>query len=112
MCGVYQAHARKLWADFRKEYRTRVLEGLAIHTRLQAETSLDHFERIVKPQRVFALSTQHIDDFTAERRREPGKLARYVTGDHFAAIYQACTVARMPRHLPNATGGTGGAAYW
>jgi hypothetical protein len=73
MCGVYEAHARKPWADFRKEYSSRVLEGLAVHTRLQAETSLDHFERIVKPLRVFALSTQHIDDFTAARRQERGR---------------------------------------
>ncbi len=37
--------------------------------------------------------------------REPGKLPRYVTGDHFAAIYAACDAARMPEDLPNATPG-------
>jgi hypothetical protein len=36
------------------------------------ETSLDHFERIVKPVRLFALSTAHIDNFIAARRQEPG----------------------------------------
>jgi integrase len=35
--------------------------------------------------------------------REPGKLPRYVTGDHFAAIYGACDSARLPAGLPNAT---------
>ena len=29
--------------------------------------------------------------------REPKKLARYVTPEHFAAIYQACDVAKRPR---------------
>jgi integrase len=32
--------------------------------------------------------------------REPVKLPRYVTGDHFAAIYAACDAARLPRGLP------------
>jgi integrase len=32
--------------------------------------------------------------------REPGKLPRYMTGDHFAAIYAACDAARMPEDLP------------
>jgi integrase len=33
--------------------------------------------------------------------REPGQLPRYVTGDHFAAIYGACASARMPADVPN-----------
>ncbi len=152
MCGVYQSQARKSWQDFRKEYDTRILAGLAPRSRPQANTSLDHFERIVKPVRVFALATVHIDKFIAARRGEPGdkkgstlspaslnhdlrnikaalrvahewgylpalpkvrmekvpkKLARYVSGDHFAAVYAACDKARMPEDLPNAT-----AAEW
>ncbi len=35
--------------------------------------------------------------------REPGKLPRYVTGDHFAAIYAACDSAKFPEDLPNVT---------
>jgi integrase len=32
--------------------------------------------------------------------RTPKKLARYMTGDHFAAVYNACDVARHPKgHL-------------
>ena len=33
--------------------------------------------------------------------REPGKLPRYVTGDHFAAMYGAADAARMPDGLAN-----------
>jgi hypothetical protein len=32
---------------------------------------------------------------------EPGQLPTYVTGDHFAAIYEACDKARMPEDIPN-----------
>src|SRR5207248_2920479 len=60
MTGTYQMETRKLWADFRREYDERVLAGLAPATRLQARVSLDHFERIVKPIRVFAISGQHV----------------------------------------------------
>ena len=32
--------------------------------------------------------------------KEPKKLARYVTADHFAALYKACDAARLPKGLP------------
>jgi integrase len=37
--------------------------------------------------------------------KAPEKLPRYVTGEHFAAIYQACESAGMPDGLPNLTPG-------
>src|SRR5262249_37556362 len=73
MSGNYQKNSRKLWPDFRREYETRVLAGLAVATGLQSAISLDHFERIVKPIRVFAIGTAHVDDFTAARRKERGR---------------------------------------
>jgi integrase len=144
MAGTYQMQVRKLWPDFRREYERRVLAGLAPPTRERANVALDHFERIVKPVRVFAINTGHIGDFIARRRLEPGKkkgstvspasvnsdlrqlkaalnvaeewgylpkaprfrmervprrLARFVTGEHFAAIYAACDAARMPERF-------------
>jgi integrase len=71
--GTYQTQARKLWQEFRTEYTDRVLAGLASRTRLQAEISLAHFERLVKPRRVSTLITQHIADFIALRRQEEGR---------------------------------------
>src|SRR5262245_48081534 len=53
MTGTYQMQTRKLWKDVRREYDERVLARLASRTRTQAAVSLDHFERIVKPIRVF-----------------------------------------------------------
>jgi integrase len=70
--GTYQMHTKKLWADFRQEYETRILAGKAPKTQAQAKTSLDHFERLVNAQRVVAINTQHLDDFIAKRRQEPG----------------------------------------
>jgi integrase len=73
MTGTYQKYSKKLWADFRREYSERVVSGLAVLTRPQVETSLDHFERLAKPVRMFAITTAYIDDFVAQRRKEPGK---------------------------------------
>jgi integrase len=73
MTGTYQMQVHKGWKEFREEYERRVLSGKAPRTRLQAGVSLDHFERLVKPVRVFAICTAHIDDFIAERRQEPGR---------------------------------------
>jgi integrase len=145
MTGTYQMHTTKLWDDFRAEYELRVLSGLAARSKDEALTALAHFKRIVKPVRVFALCTAHVDDFIARRRQErgkkkgdlvspatvkkdlrhlkaalnvahdwgylprvpkfrmekvPKKLARYMTGDHFAAVYRACDKARMPEDQP------------
>jgi integrase len=73
MTGTYKKDMKKLWPDFRSEYDKRVLAGLARATRLQALISLDHFERIVKPIRVYGLVTSHIDEFIAARRQERGR---------------------------------------
>jgi len=141
--GTYQARgrSRKRWDEFRTEYDQRVLSGRAYETKAKANLALDHFERLVRPGRVSALTTGHVDDFIATRRqepgkkrgslvspatvnrdlrhvkcalrvahewgylpnvpkfrmeKEPGKLPTYVNGDHFAAIYEACDVAKMP----------------
>ncbi len=72
MTGTYQMETRKLWKEFRKEYDKRILAGRAGPTREQAKFALDHFERIIKPIRVLAINTQHVDDFIAARRQEPG----------------------------------------
>ena len=73
MTGTYRKDTRKPWPDFRREYEERILPGLAPETRRTIRVALSHFERLVKPVRVFGILTQHIDDFIAARRKEPGK---------------------------------------
>lgn len=146
--GTYEDKSRKTWEEFVQEYRDKILSGKAVRSRDEVMTSLAHFQRILKPGRVWLLGTRDIDRFAAARRREKGKkkgdkvsaatvnkdlrhikaalrrarkwgylkdvpdftferegkkLARYVTGEHFAAIYAACDQARMPEDLPNIT---------
>jgi integrase len=71
--GTYQSRERATWAEFRAEYEEKVMPKLAARSRPEVRTSLDHFERIVKPVRMSAIKTPTIDDFTAKRRQEPGK---------------------------------------
>src|SRR5262245_36389084 len=72
MTGTYEQKTTVLWDDFVKEYDRRTLAGLAPRTRDEALVSLAHFKRLIKPVRVFALCTAHVDDFIAARRQEPG----------------------------------------
>jgi integrase len=148
LTGTYKSNSKKTWADFREEYREKILAGLAVRTGDQADTCLAHFQRLIKPVRVSTITTQTIDNFVAARRQEPGlkegdlvspatvnhdlrhikaalrvavewgylrqlpkfrmekapqKLPRYVTGEHFAAIYRACGKATLPVALPYST---------
>jgi integrase len=73
LTGTYQSNDRKTWKEFRQEYETKVLAGLAPKSRGQAVVALKHFERIVKPGRVSSITTRHIDDYIAARRKEPGQ---------------------------------------
>lgn len=49
--GIHQPESRKSWSDFRLEYDEKILGGLATKTRIEANVSLDHFERLIKPGR-------------------------------------------------------------
>jgi integrase len=55
-----------------QEYDARILEGLSPRTRQEALAALDSFKRIVRPIRVFAIITAHVDNFVAERRKDEG----------------------------------------
>jgi integrase len=146
MTGTYQVKVMKTWEEFREQYEKTVLPGLSARTRHEAILSLNHFERITKPVRMIAVTSETIDRFIAARREEPGlckgdrvspatvnkdlrhlkaalgrakkwgylaqlpdfdfereikKLPTYVTPEHFAAIYNACGAARLPKDVPN-----------
>jgi hypothetical protein len=91
MTGTYQIQSKKLWEDFRREYESKVLTGKEASTRTQVAAALNHFERLIKPVRVFALCTAHIDDFISKRRTEPGKKA--------GSPISPCTVNKDLRHI-------------
>jgi integrase len=104
LAGNEEKNSRKLWPEFRREYDERVLAGLAVATRLQAAISLDHFERLVKPIRVFGLATEHIDEFIARRRQERGRkkgepVSPATVNKDLRHIKAALTVAHEWRYL-------------
>jgi integrase len=102
MTGTYQIQTKKLWADFRAEYERRILDGLAPDTRTAALIALAHFERIVKPVRVFALSAPQLDDYAARRRQEPSHMRK-------GEPVSPATVNKELRHIKAALGA---AAEW
>jgi integrase len=143
--GTYEDKSRKTWEEFLEEYENKILVRKAVRSKDEALSSLAHFQRLIKPVRVWHISTRDIDRFAALRRQEKGKkkgdtvsaatvnkdlrhlkaalrrakkwsylkdvpeftferegrkLVRYITGEHFAAIYAACDKARMPERMP------------
>jgi integrase len=89
--GTYQSNSKKTWADFRQEYETKIVAGLAPRSRPEVMTSLNAFERIIKPVRMATIKTATIDEFRAKRRQEAGKKK----GD----LISPATVNKDLRHL-------------
>lgn len=72
LTGTYQQPGRKTWAEFRKEYEAKVLDGARPRTRQVFKTALGNFERIAKPAKMVGITTQTIAGFVAVRRKERG----------------------------------------
>jgi integrase len=90
MTGTYQMQTKKTWEDFRKEYRQKVLECRSPRTVEEATISLDHFERLAKPVRVFAISAVDLDGYIATRRQEK---------NHAGNTISPATVNKELRHI-------------
>jgi integrase len=73
LTGTYQSANKKTWQEFRAEYESKQLARLAPKTRISAACSLDHFERVIKPKKMSALTANTIVSFAAARRQERGK---------------------------------------
>jgi integrase len=73
MCGVYREQLRTTWESFRGEYEEKVLSRARVETRRVARDAMNHFERLVKPVRLFCIGTQEIDAYVTARLKEPGK---------------------------------------
>ena len=75
LAGTYEGQSKATWKQFRQEYESKVLLGLACKTRHSAVTSLNHFEKIVRPIKMTAIDTRTIDHFIAVRRKSRGQKA-------------------------------------
>jgi integrase len=145
LTGTYEDRTRRTWAQFLQEYTKTVLDVMAAPTRLSTQIAIDHFEKLIAPQRMRAIKTLTVAQYVAARKgengakpgtkvspatinkelrhlraifrkakkwkyisevpefeflREPEKLPTYVTPDHFAALYLACSKATLPDDLP------------
>lgn len=96
--GTYKSESRKQWSEFRAEYKTKILSSLKPRSRTESINALKHFERLVKPSRLSAVTTVMIDDFIAKRRKEPGRkpkslVSPYTLKKEVTAIRAALNVA-------------------
>ena len=75
--GTYESEkaGRLTWDEFVKRYVDNVLSGLAVVSSKEAQTSLNHFNRILNLGDKFmvAVTTERLDKFRATRRTEAGK---------------------------------------
>jgi integrase len=89
--GRYHEQLRKLWPDFRREFEEKVAEGMSPRTRQSTLEALKHFERLVKPARVFGITTMMIDEYVTKRRQERGHKR--------GTIISPATINKDLRHL-------------
>ncbi|HUT13606.1 MAG TPA: tyrosine-type recombinase/integrase [Thermoguttaceae bacterium] len=89
--GLYQDDSRKTWAGFRNEYEQKIVAGMEPGTRRETLLCMEHFERIVSPNRLQAIKTATIDDYISKRRGERGRKQ--------GSIVSPATVNKELRHL-------------
>jgi integrase len=105
LTGTYQAQAKATWEAFRAEYEGKVQAGLSTRTQDEIKAALDHFARLVKPVKVAAIGTAHIDRFVAARRKENGKkrgdlISPATINKELRHLRAVLTVAHEWGHLP------------
>ncbi len=71
--GTYKHDVRKSWKDFRIEYEARIAIRKSAQSRRCDMDAMNHFERIIKPQRLSAIKTQAIDAYVTVRSTERGR---------------------------------------
>ena len=87
--GRYKKQSRMTWEEFTEAYRNEKLAALAKATGDAAETSFNHVERVVKPERLAEMNTARLAEFQRRLREEGMK---------------ETTIATHLRHLKAALG--------
>jgi integrase len=88
--GNYREQIKTTWDTFVQEYEEKTLAGKRAATKVEVLLSLKHFKRIVGVERVFAVTTNMVDEFIAKRRLEKGRFGKPVS---------PATVNKDLRHL-------------
>jgi site-specific recombinase XerD len=71
--GTYNPNQKKTWAEFRAEFIDTVADRKAANTRRAYVEAFDHFQRIIKPKRMEAITSKTIDKHVSKRRKEESK---------------------------------------
>jgi integrase len=71
--GVYRNDSRKTWAEFVKDYETRIVSTMPLTSRLSVMGALQQFTELAKPAKLSGIKTQTVDAFIAERRKAIGR---------------------------------------
>ncbi len=102
--GLVQNESKVTWATFREEYDRRMLSSLKPRSRVECRHALDSFARIVKPHKMAAIKTTHIDQFISTRRTEPGRkpnstVSEYTIRKELTSIKAALRIAHEWEYL-------------
>jgi hypothetical protein len=87
---TYQAKTKATWENFRKDYESKIAEGLEASSREATRQSLDAFERLAKPKLLVSSTAEKIDKFATDRRKDEGRNGKKVS---------AATVNKDPRYI-------------
>jgi integrase len=96
--GIYRSPSKMTWQEFRGEYEFKVASHLQPRSVVEVKTSLNHFERIIKPVFLRSITTKTIDMYITQRRKERGRKPESTVAPHTikketAAIQAALNVA-------------------
>jgi integrase len=67
--GRYRVPSRMSWEDFRQRYEDEKLSSLSENSREATNSAFNHLEALVNPQRLSALTAEHLSRFQAELRK-------------------------------------------
>jgi integrase len=69
--GTYESKKNTSWESFKQEYLDRGMPGAAPRTVESAESAIDHFEKLIKPVRVNAITSRTFAEYVALRTTPP-----------------------------------------
>ncbi|HEY4312287.1 MAG TPA: tyrosine-type recombinase/integrase [Pirellulales bacterium] len=102
--GSYVQNSRRTWKDFRKAFDAKILAAMEPNTKRTTQTSLKHFERIVRPGKLVSLTTDRIADYAAARRLEKRTKREDAPAVSPATVNRELRTIRATRNIANEWG--------
>lgn len=78
--GVYETHSRATWEAFMADYEAKALAIMDPSSREATQHAINHFERIINPVKMRAITARTFADYVAARRIEPRSRPRKCNG--------------------------------